>query len=99
MTMVQTIERTAAVFDHLRSWIAACQEVDRWQQIDGADWDLEIGALTEATAERTPGPPFLLSKTAKGSPAGSRGGSLLSASSRRSALALGLPLDHSKLEL
>src|ERR687886_1965835 len=99
MAMVQTIERTAAVFDDLRSWIAACQEVDRWQQIDGADWDLEIGALTEATAELIPEPPMLLFDHIKGYPAGYRVASLLYASYRRSALALGLPLDRPKLEL
>jgi UbiD family decarboxylase len=97
--MVETVARPTAVFDDLRSFIAGCQEVDRWQQIDGADWDLEIGALTEATAELIPEPPMLLFDNVKGYPAGYRVASLLLASYRRSALALGLPLDRSKLEL
>src|SRR5262245_11495437 len=97
--MVETVARPTSVFDDLASFIAACQEADRWQQIDGADWDLEIGALTEATAELIPEPPLLLFDKIKGYPAGSRVASLLLASYRRSALALGLPLDRPKLEL
>jgi UbiD family decarboxylase len=86
-------------FDDLRSFIAACQEVDRWHQIDGADWDLEIGALTEATAELIPEPPMLLFDRIKDYPPGYRVASLTLASYKRVALALGLPIDKPKLEL
>src|SRR5262245_9641862 len=86
-------------FDDLRSFIAACQEVDRWHQIDGADWDQEIGALTEATAELIPEPPMLLFDRIKDYPPGYRVASLTLASYKRVALALGLPVDKTKLEL
>ncbi len=83
----------------LRSFIAACQAVDEWRQVDGAERDLEIAALTEATSELIPEPPMLLFDNIPGFPPGYRVVSLLLASARRTALALGLPLDRPKLEL
>ncbi|HVA24342.1 MAG TPA: UbiD family decarboxylase [Chloroflexota bacterium] len=97
--MLATAPVSGAVFDDLQSFVAACQEVDDWRQIDGADWDLEIGALTEATAELIPEPPLLLFDNIKGYPPGYRIVALAIASYRRVALAMGLPLDRSKLEL
>jgi len=96
---VETAAPTGATFDDLRTFIAACQEIDDWRQIDGADWDLEIGALTEATADLVPGPPMLLFDHIKDYPPGYRVASLTLASHRRVALALGLPTDLPKLDL
>ncbi len=90
---------TGLVFDDLRTFIAACQEIDNWHLIEGADWDLEIGALVEATAELIAEPPLLIFDKIKGYPAGYWVVSLLTASVKRAALALGLPLDKTKLEL
>ena len=87
------------IFDDLRSFIAAAQEVDDWRLIEGADWDLEIGSLTEATAELLPEPPMLIFDNIKGYPQGYRVVSSFLASARRVALALGLPVDRRKLEL
>ncbi len=80
-------------FDDLRDFMAACQQADAWRQIDGADWDLEIGALTEAVAELIPDPPMLIFDRIPGYPAGHRVLSLWLSSWKRAALALGLPLD------
>ncbi|MBF8305553.1 MAG: hypothetical protein HW398_741, partial [Acidobacteria bacterium] len=91
--------RVGAAFDDLRTFIAACREADHWRVIEGADWDREIGALVEATAELIPEPPLLLFEKIKGYPAGCSVVSLLTASCKRAALALGLPLERSKLEL
>lgn len=91
--------RTGSAFDDLRTFIAASREIDRWQLIEGADWDCEIGALVEATAELIPEPPLLLFQKIKGYPAAYSVVSLLVASYKRAALALGLPLENSKLEL
>ncbi|MEE8176990.1 MAG: UbiD family decarboxylase [Acidobacteriota bacterium] len=88
-----------ATFDNLRTFIAACQEVDGWRLIEGADWDCEIGALVEATAELIPDPPLLLFDNIKGYPPGHRVVSLTVASRKRAALALGLPADKCILEL
>jgi len=97
--VLATAPIAGATFDDLQSFIAAAQEVDDWRQIDGANWDLEIGALTEATAELVPEPPLLLFDNIPGYPAGFRVASLWIASYKRVALAMGLPLDRPKLEL
>src|SRR5712691_11864893 len=103
MTMslsVKEMERTSGtVFDDLREFIDACKEIDEWREIEGADWDQEMGALTEATAETIPEPPMLLFDRIKGYPAGYRAVSLFLASYKRFALALGLPVDKTRLEL
>jgi 4-hydroxy-3-polyprenylbenzoate decarboxylase len=96
---VTDVLRAGAAFDDLRTFIAACQEADEWRRIEGADWDAEIGALVEATAELIPDPPLLIFDPIKGYPPGSSVVSLLTASRKRAALALGLPLDARKLEL
>lgn len=90
---------TGLVFDDLRTFIAACKEIDDWRLIEGADWDREIGALVETTAELIPDPPLLIFERIKGYPADYSVVSLLTASCKRAALAWGLPPDKSKLEL
>jgi 4-hydroxy-3-polyprenylbenzoate decarboxylase len=89
----------ASTWDDLRAFIAAVQEVDEYRTIEGVDWDLELSALTETTAELIPDPPALIFDRIKGYPSGFRVVSLLLASYRRVGLALGLPLDKSKLEM
>lgn len=37
------------VFDDLRQFIDAAKKVSEWQEIKGTDWNLEIGALIEAS--------------------------------------------------
>ena len=91
--------RSALAFDDLRTFISASQQIDRWRVIEGADWNREIGALVEATAELIPDPPLLLFQNIKGYPPGPSVVSLLVASCKRAALAMGLPLEKSKLEL
>ncbi len=85
-------------YNDLRDFIELCNEHAEVREVDGADWNLEIGALTEATAELIPEPPMLLFDQIKDYPAGYRALSLPIASQKRAALALGLPLGKSKLE-
>ena len=87
------------VFDDLRQFIEAAKKVGEWREIKNANWDLEIGALIEATAELIPQPPLLIFDEIKGYPAGFRVLGLSFAAYKRVALALGLPPDRSKLEL
>lgn len=87
------------VFDDLRQFIEAAKKVSEWREIKKANWDLEIGALIEATAELIPQPPLLIFDEIKGYPAGFRVLGLSFAAYKRVALALGLPPDRSKLEL
>src|SRR5581483_8010992 len=83
----------------LREFIAACRAIGEVRDVEGADWDEEIGALTEATAELLPNPPLILFDRITGYPAGYRVASLPISTHRRCALAFGLPVDRSKLEL
>ncbi len=85
-------------YNDLRDFIELCRQHGDVRDIEGADWDLEIGALTEAAAELLPDPPMFLFDNIKGYPAGYRALSLPIASFRNACLALGLPLDKSLLE-
>ena len=38
-------------YNDFRGFVEAAKKVSEWRAIDGADWDGEIGALIEATAE------------------------------------------------
>jgi 3-polyprenyl-4-hydroxybenzoate decarboxylase len=49
------------MFDDFRSFIERLDEKGELKKIQGADWDLEIGTLTELSAERQ-GPAFCLTK-------------------------------------
>jgi 4-hydroxy-3-polyprenylbenzoate decarboxylase len=64
-----------------------------------ADWNLEIGTLTEAAADKIDAPPMLVFDKIKGYPKGFRMASLPLASAKRIALIAGLPIDKTKLEL
>ncbi len=86
-------------FDSLQEFVEACKQIDEWREIEGADWNEEIGALREVTAEQIPDPPMLLFDRIKGYPAGFRVVGLLMSSYKRTALALGLPLHKSRAEL
>ena len=90
---------TGQVFDGLQDFVEACKQIDDWRQIDDADWDEEIGALREVTGELIPDPPMLLFDNIKGYPAGFRVVGLLTASYKRAALALGLPVHEPRAKL
>ena len=86
-------------FDSLQEFVEACKQIDEWREIEGADWNEEIGALREVTAELIEDPPMLLFDRIKGYPAGFRVVGLLMSSYKRGALALGLPLHLPRAEL
>lgn len=86
-------------YDGLRSFIAECEKLGEIQTITGADWDLEIGALSETAAELIPERPALLFDEIKGYPKGFRVLSLPTASRVRTAITLRLPTDLSRLDL
>jgi UbiD family decarboxylase len=81
-----------------RGFIEAAKKVSEWRAIDGADWDGEIGALIEATAELDSRPMLLFDKI-KGYPAGFRLVSLAFANYKRTALAFGISPEKGKLEV
>lgn len=86
-------------YDGLRSFLADCEELGEVKVIRGANWNLEIGALTETTSELIEEPPALLFDEIKGYPPGWRVLSIPTASRVRMALALGLSPDTPRMEI
>ncbi|HLY65612.1 MAG TPA: UbiD family decarboxylase, partial [Chloroflexota bacterium] len=80
-------------FADLREFIAAADRLGELRTVTNADWDLEIGAITEINYQRQ-GPALLLDEI-KGYPRGYRILANAMDSLRRSLLALDLPLDAS----
>jgi len=86
-------------YDGLRSFLAECEKLGEVKVIRDADWNIEIGALTETVSELIDEPPALMFDEIKGYPKGFRVLSIPTASRVRMALALGLPPDTSKMEI
>jgi UbiD family decarboxylase len=84
-------------FPDLRSFIDGAQRIGELKVVDGADWNLEIGCITELMAEQEG--PLLLFDNIPGYPKGFRIAANVLATARRFALALGLPTDAPKLEI
>ncbi|HLB29705.1 MAG TPA: UbiD family decarboxylase [Dehalococcoidia bacterium] len=76
----------------LRDFIAKVEAMGELKRIDGADWDLEIGALAEV-ARSMPKGPLLLFDHVKGYPQGYRVATNIQNTWRRVALALDLSPD------
>ncbi len=72
-------------YKDFRGFIEAAKKVSPWRLIEGADWNNEIGALIEATAELDERPMLLFDKI-KDYPAGFRLVSLAFANYKRTAL-------------
>ncbi|MBI4330111.1 MAG: UbiD family decarboxylase [Chloroflexi bacterium] len=81
----------------LRSFIDQLRDIGELKHVEGADWDLEIGTITELMDERN-GPGLLFDRI-KGYPAGYRVAASLIATPRRMAVAFGLPSDTTNAEL
>ncbi len=81
----------------LRPFISRLDELKELQTVEGADWDLEIGTITELSAERKG--PALMFDCIKGYPPGYRVVSNLIATPRRLAAAFGFPADVPDVEL
>src|SRR6266508_6800352 len=84
-------------FDSLGDFIKAADAVGEVEYIEGADLELDVGGLTELTAERN-GPMLVFDKFA-GYPAGHRVCANANRTIRRFALAMDLPIDIHPLEL
>ncbi len=59
-------------FDSLQEFVEACKQIDEWRAIEGADWNEEIDALREVSAELIQDPPMLLFDRIKKYPVGFR---------------------------
>jgi len=83
-------------FYDLRKFIELCGEFGEVDVIQNADWNLEIGAITELTAENYG--PLLVFDNISGYSSGFRVASNAFATLKRTALALGLPQGLTPLE-
>ncbi|MBI4332001.1 MAG: UbiD family decarboxylase [Chloroflexi bacterium] len=81
----------------LRAFIIQLEALNELKVVEGADWNLEIGAITELSDERNG--PALLFDHIKGYPPGYRVATNLTATPRRLATALGLSPDIPNIEL
>ncbi|MBI4333554.1 MAG: UbiD family decarboxylase [Chloroflexi bacterium] len=81
----------------LQVFIDQLDRLGEVKRVDGADWDLEIGALTELSDERK-GPALLFDRI-KGYPPGYRLVSNLTGTPRRLAAAFGYPPDIPNIDL
>ena len=71
-------------YEDFREFIDRCREVDQVKDIEGADWNLEIGALTEVMATtKVDQHPLLLFDKIKDYPKGYRVASNFMNTSRR----------------
>ncbi len=86
------------MFDDIREFMKRVEELEGYKVIEGADWDLEIGAVTDYML-LTPDSPLVLFDKIKGYEAGYRVVSNMFTTPKRTALALGLPLELQGLEL
>lgn len=84
-------------FESLGEFIDAADKVGEVLHVNGADLELDVGGLTELTAEQN-GPMVVFDNFA-GYPAGFRVAANANRTLRRFALAMGLPLDIHPLEL
>jgi UbiD family decarboxylase len=82
----------------LRDFIDKVKELGELRVIEGANWDLEIGAITYLAA-KAPEPPALLFDGIPGYPVGYRVFALPNSNDNRIALTLGLPMGASRLGL
>ncbi|MDO8785037.1 MAG: UbiD family decarboxylase [Syntrophales bacterium] len=84
--------------DDLRAWLKKADKAGIVKKVEGADWDLEIGAITELNL-RTNKCPILLFDNIKGYPPGYRVISCPTGSYDALALTMYLPLGHKAPEL
>ena len=85
--------------DDLREFIARAERAGEIVRITGADWKLEMGTLAEIVNHARPEPPAILFEEVPGYPAGMRLLSGATNSSKRLAIALGLPVPDNPLDV
>jgi len=96
-TMGKTTEAKQTSRD-LRGWMAEVEKIGELKHIDGADWDVEIGAVTEMGHHRGEQSHALLFDNIKDYPRGYRVLSNTLNTTKRLAITLGMPTNYTRLE-
>lgn len=86
------------IFNDLREYISECEKRNDVKIIEGADWNLEIGLITEWQIS-VPNNPLLWFKNIKGYPQEYSIVTNLFGTPSRTAIALGMPPDIPKMEI
>lgn len=86
------------IFRDLREYISEVEKIGEYKQVEGVDWNLELGFITEWQASLR-GSPLLIFDNIKGYPKGYRVAANLFSTPKRTALALGLPGEISRIQL
>src|SRR5439155_16929110 len=94
---VAAIETRDLLGTELRDLVEEFDRQDELKRIDGADWNIELGAITEMLALRDG--PALLFDNIKGYPAGYRVLANLINNPRRVGMLLGLPKGSGGIEI
>jgi len=85
------------MFDDLRGFIQAAEEIGQCKVVEGAHWDLEMGLITEWQAASQDSPMLLFDKIVDYK-SGFRVAANLFSNNLRTFLALGLPLEGTAME-
>ncbi|HEY2987737.1 MAG TPA: UbiD family decarboxylase [Candidatus Binatia bacterium] len=97
---VKTEAPPPETYEDLRDWLRIVESMGELKRVNGADWNLEIGTMAELIyRERTGKIPALLFDRIKGYPEGFRILFGQHTSFSRLALAVGLPVDGTGLQL
>ena len=83
----------------LRDWLDSVEALGQLERISGADWDLEIGALTEIILERLSSPPAVMFDAVPGYDPNRRVLANILETLERTALTLKLPMDLKTIPL
>src|SRR5258706_2082073 len=98
VTLMQQAEETAMESRDLRSWMAEVENLGELKRIDGADWDVEIGAVTELGHHRGEQSKALLFDNINGHPKGFRVLSNTLNTLKRLAATLNMQTNYTRLE-
>ena len=96
-TSAEPASKPRVQYRGLRGWLEQVEKLGELRKVDGAHWDVEMGALTHMLTEKSRGTaPAILFDGVPGYPKGYRTLYGQLSSVRRIALTLGLPLDYER---
>src|SRR6202050_3956213 len=97
MAGTATAQRQGTKYRGLRGWLDQVEKLGELERVSGADWDVEMGAVTHMLTEKSRGQaPALLFDDVPGYATGYRTLYGQLSSIKRIALTLGLPLDYER---
>src|SRR5437773_12581987 len=99
MATATAAQPTPANTCDLRDWLKDVKKLEQLEQISGAHWDLEIGALTEIILERISTPPAVMFDNVPGYDPNRRILANMLETLERTALTLNLPLELKTIPL